>query len=65
MYILVERVILFLTDGEKTAGGDPLTLIANRNGNLSNEVVILTYGLGACKYLTVFLKKSKKAKSIM
>ncbi|XP_053377482.1 VWFA and cache domain-containing protein 1-like isoform X2 [Mercenaria mercenaria] len=42
-----ERVIMFLTDGEKTAGGDPLSLIANRNGNIGNEVVILTYGLGA------------------
>jgi hypothetical protein len=73
MFILTEKVILFLTDGEKTAGGDPLSLIAKRNGDLENEIVILTYGLGACKYSvslyrekllltqkTIFFKNAKR-----
>jgi hypothetical protein len=58
MFILTEKVILFLTDGEKTAGGDPLSLIAKRNGDLENEIIILTYGLGTCKYSeSLYLEK--------
>ncbi|XP_021351428.1 VWFA and cache domain-containing protein 1-like isoform X1 [Mizuhopecten yessoensis] len=41
-----EQVILFLTDGKKTAGGDPLTTIAQRNQKLGNRVMIFTYALG-------------------
>ncbi|XP_069121602.1 VWFA and cache domain-containing protein 1-like isoform X2 [Argopecten irradians] len=41
-----EQVILFLTDGKKTAGGDPLTKIAQRNQALGNRVMIFTYALG-------------------
>lgn len=47
--VFSEKVILFLTDGEQSAGGDPLSLIADRNGKLGNKVTILTYGLGSCK----------------
>ncbi|XP_071141369.1 VWFA and cache domain-containing protein 1-like isoform X1 [Mytilus edulis] len=40
------KVILFLTDGEQTAGGEPLDVIKEENGKMNNRVVILTYGLG-------------------
>ncbi|CAC5388604.1 unnamed protein product [Mytilus coruscus] len=40
------KVILFLTDGEKTAGGEPLDVIKEENKKINNSVVILTYGLG-------------------
>lgn len=44
------KVILFLTDGEKTAGGEPLDVIRDENKKINNSVVILTYGLGQRKY---------------
>ncbi|KAJ8315327.1 hypothetical protein KUTeg_007477 [Tegillarca granosa] len=46
-----EKVILFLTDGEKTAGGDPLVTIKDSNKKLNNEVTILTYGLGTVMHV--------------
>ncbi|XP_033726771.1 VWFA and cache domain-containing protein 1-like [Pecten maximus] len=41
-----EQVILFLTDGKKTPGGDPLITIAERNQALGNRIMIFTYALG-------------------
>ncbi|XP_076082495.1 VWFA and cache domain-containing protein 1-like isoform X1 [Mytilus galloprovincialis] len=40
------KVILFLTDGDQTAGGEPLEVIKEENKKMNNRVVILTYGLG-------------------
>lgn len=54
------KVILFLTDGDQTAGGEPLEVIKEENKKMNNRVVILTYGLGQRKYrpnfsITLFL----------
>ncbi|XP_063407199.1 VWFA and cache domain-containing protein 1-like [Mytilus trossulus] len=40
------KVILFLTDGDQTTGGEPLDVIKEENKKMNNRVVILTYGLG-------------------
>ncbi|XP_013420899.1 VWFA and cache domain-containing protein 1 [Lingula anatina] len=40
------KVILFLTDGKRTQGGNPLETIRDQNAILGNQVLILTFGLG-------------------
>ncbi|XP_065941591.1 VWFA and cache domain-containing protein 1 [Magallana gigas] len=47
-----EQVILFLSDGLPTIGGDPVKVIAEENKILKNKVAVFTYAIGQSWNLT-------------
>lgn len=47
--LVLEQVILFLSDGLPTIGGDPVKVIAEENKILKNKVAVFTYAIGQCK----------------
>lgn len=48
--LVLEQVILFLSDGLPTIGGDPVKVIAEENKILKNKVAVFTYAIGQCKW---------------
>ena len=46
---LPDKVILFLSDGKPQDTGKIAEAITNRNEEMNNEVVMLTYGIGGGK----------------
>lgn len=46
---VLEQVIMFLSDGLPTIGGDPVKVIAEENKILKNKVAVFTYAIGQCK----------------
>ena len=50
-FVLVDKVILFLTDGEPTDSGEDgiLEKIRELNSRMKDAVTIMTYGLHICK----------------
>lgn len=54
--LVLEQVILFLSDGLPTIGGDPVKVIAEENKILKNKVAVFTYAIGQCKW-TLFVKQ--------
>lgn len=48
--LVLEQVIMFLSDGLPTIGGDPVKVIAEENKILKNKVAVFTYAIGQCKY---------------
>ena len=52
-FVFPDKVILFLTDGIPT--DDEISIyrnLSNLNAQQHNEVVLLTYFLSTCKYIT-------------
>lgn len=47
--LVLEQVIMFLSDGLPTIGGDPVKVIAEENKILKNKVAVFTYAIGQCK----------------
>lgn len=47
--LVLEQVIMFLSDGLPTIGGDPVKVIAEENKILRNKVAVFTYAIGQCK----------------
>eukprot|EP00105_Crassostrea_gigas_P036424 XP_019920572.1 PREDICTED: VWFA and cache domain-containing protein 1-like [Crassostrea gigas] len=47
-----EQVIMFLSDGLPTIGGDPVKVIAEENKILKNKVAVFTYAIGQSWNLT-------------
>lgn len=47
--LVLEQVIMFLSDGLPTIGGDPGKVIAEENKILRNKVAVFTYAIGQCK----------------
>lgn len=47
--LVLEQVIMFLSDGLPTIGGDPVKVIAEENKILKNTVAVFTYAIGQCK----------------
>lgn len=52
--LVLEQIIMFLSDGLPTIGEDPLKVIAEENRILKNKVAVFTYAIGQCKW-TIFL----------
>lgn len=52
--LVLEQVIMFLSDGLPTIGGDPGKVIAEENKILKNKVAVFTYAIGQCKW-TIFV----------
>lgn len=51
--LVLEQVIMFLSDGLPTIVGDPVKVIAEENKILKNKVAVFTYAIGQCKW-TIF-----------
>lgn len=47
--LVLEQVIMFLSDGLPTIGGDPVKVIAEENKILKNKIAVFTYAIGQCK----------------